>query len=186
MYVKLTDGIPEKYSVRALRKANPNTSFPEDPTDDLLAEWGLYPYVHIAEPVHDSTAQVVEHNGYTETDGIYGDAYIVRDKTADELSADLADWRTKAYVSRFQFCETLAATGILPKLEAIAAAKGEWPETFATALSGLTTDQGFGAQLEWATAATIRRDHPTITMLAAPDNANLTPEQVDALFGWVE
>jgi hypothetical protein len=95
----------------------------------------------------------------------------------------LADWRATASMSRLQFCWALAAAGILPKPEALASAKGEWPATFSAALSGMTADQEFGAQLEWATATTIRRNHQMIAMLTKP--ANLTPEQVDALFGWV-
>lgn len=43
MYIKLTNGQPEIYSIGQLRRDNPNTSFPKYPSDALLVEWGMYP-----------------------------------------------------------------------------------------------------------------------------------------------
>tara|TARA_R110000868_G_scaffold294200_1_gene554851 strand:+ start:5449 stop:5895 length:447 start_codon:yes stop_codon:yes gene_type:complete len=45
MYVKVTDGNGERYSVSQLRKDQPNTSFPANPSDELLANFNVYPLV---------------------------------------------------------------------------------------------------------------------------------------------
>lgn len=42
-YVKIIDGVPIKTSIAALKKANPQVSFPSNPSDELLAEYGVYP-----------------------------------------------------------------------------------------------------------------------------------------------
>jgi hypothetical protein len=45
MYLKATNGVVEKYpySIGLLRKDNPNVSFPKNPTDAVLAGYGMYP-----------------------------------------------------------------------------------------------------------------------------------------------
>lgn len=43
MYIKLTNGTPTTYTIGQLRKDNPNTSFPKNIPDELLAEFGVYP-----------------------------------------------------------------------------------------------------------------------------------------------
>tara|TARA_R110000796_G_scaffold129256_1_gene244965 strand:+ start:2607 stop:3116 length:510 start_codon:yes stop_codon:yes gene_type:complete len=102
MYVKITNGTPERYTLRALRKDNPNTSFPAEPTAALLAGWEVFPFASVEPPAHDSATQVVEHNGYAETGGTYTDVYVVRDKTADELAAALATARARMRCSSMQ------------------------------------------------------------------------------------
>lgn len=43
MYVKIVNGAPEKYTFWQLCCDNPATSFPNDPTAELLAEYAVYP-----------------------------------------------------------------------------------------------------------------------------------------------
>lgn len=94
---------------------------------------------------------------------------------------DHSAWRGTASVPRGLFCTNLMAAGVLPPPEAVAAAKGEWPATFDAALASLTDIEAAAAQIEWAGATSIRRNHPMITTLAAL--AGMTDEQVDGLFG---
>ena len=110
MFVKLTDGSAERYTIHQLRRDNPSTSFPAYPPATILAEWGVFDYVATEEPAHDSATQIVEHQGYEETDGTFGDAYIVRDKTVEELAADLADARVRMSCSKMQGILTLGET----------------------------------------------------------------------------
>ena len=69
---------------------------------------------------------------------------------------------------------------MLPKKEAIEAAKGTWPATFENALENMTEDEQFGAEMEWVSATEIRRMHPMILLLG--DHAGMTEEQIDGLF----
>jgi hypothetical protein len=45
MYLKANNGVVEKYpySIGLLRRDNPNTSFPKNPSDAVLADYGVYP-----------------------------------------------------------------------------------------------------------------------------------------------
>lgn len=52
MYVKITNGAVDQfpYTVGDLRRDNSNTSFPKRPSDELLADWGVYPVAIEDEP----------------------------------------------------------------------------------------------------------------------------------------
>jgi len=88
MYVKLTNGIAERYTLRLLRKDNPNVSFPAEPTEELLASWDVYPFAKVEKPTYDPATEVCENQGYVATNGVYVEAYVVRNKTQAELDAD--------------------------------------------------------------------------------------------------
>lgn len=55
MYIKPPSTTP--YSIRQLRLDNPDTSFPANPGDDLLAQWGVYPVEVQPVPDHDPLTQ---------------------------------------------------------------------------------------------------------------------------------
>ena len=61
MYVKVTNGVVETYpySIGDLRKDNKNVSFPAKPSNDLLAEYGVYSVVNTPEPDYDMATQRV-------------------------------------------------------------------------------------------------------------------------------
>lgn len=183
MYIKITDGLFERYTFRQLRRDNPAVSFPETPSLDTLAALGVYPVTQESPPAATEN-QVVERDAQPtdQGNGTYVWGWTVRDKTTEELDADLIAWRTTTKLYRRDFCIALKRAGILLASEAIAAAKGDWPATFANALSVLTQDMQDEAQIEWAAVQEIRRNHPMIDLLGA--SAGLTDVQIDALFGW--
>jgi hypothetical protein len=88
MYIKLTDGVAERYTLRQLHKDNPNTSFPKDPPNSVLADWGVYPYTAATIPTYDQTTQTYDELPMAETGGVYSEVYVVRNKTQAELDAD--------------------------------------------------------------------------------------------------
>jgi hypothetical protein len=61
MYLKATNGVVEKYpySIGLLRKDNPRTSFPKNPTDAVLAGYGMYP-VREANPTVGTNQKLVK------------------------------------------------------------------------------------------------------------------------------
>lgn len=96
---------------------------------------------------------------------------------------DPAAWRETADLEKGAFCIALKRAGVLPIDEAVAAAKGEWPATFSTALASLPT--GFDeaeAKIIWAATTRVRRTHPIL--LALIPMSSLTEADVDAMFGW--
>jgi len=63
MHVKLTNGQPSQfpYTVGQLRRDNPQTSFPKQVPDAVLAAYDVYPVQQVAAPVVDSkTHRVIQ------------------------------------------------------------------------------------------------------------------------------
>jgi hypothetical protein len=87
MYLKITNGTPEKYSLGMLRRDNPNTSFPKNPTDALLAEWGVYPYTVPERPSYDSLLQNCVEGSFAEVNGAWLLPWVVENKPQEEAEA---------------------------------------------------------------------------------------------------
>lgn len=92
-----------------------------------------------------------------------------------------ASWRETASLTRAQFCVAVKRAGLLPEAEAIDAAKGNWPQTFSDALSGLPVDET-EAQIVWASVTEIPRNDTVLEALRV--YAGMTDEQIDEMFGW--
>ena len=86
MYIKAINGVVEKfpYSIGQLRKDNPQVSFPKNPSNELLAEWNVYPVEPHMAPHVDVTKRVtqgipVNNNGWHQT-------WYIENKSNDEIS----------------------------------------------------------------------------------------------------
>jgi len=64
MYVKITSGKVDTYpyNVGQLRRDNPNTSFPKQIPDEMLAAYDVYPVTVDAQPSYDDRTQTVAQN----------------------------------------------------------------------------------------------------------------------------
>jgi hypothetical protein len=99
----------------------------------------------------------------------------------------LTEARSNAVLSRAQFLQAVYKAGILTKSKAIAAAAGEVPAFFITALDALVTNGGLlqadadDAEILWAGLTQVERNHPFVPI--AQGSLSLTDAQVDALFG---
>ena len=57
MYVLVNNDVAESYSIRQLKKDNPNISFPKEPTEELLATYGMYTCTNEPEPDYSSSIE---------------------------------------------------------------------------------------------------------------------------------
>lgn len=115
--------------------------------------------------------------------GNYGDVAPYEPPEEPDEESLRAEWRETATLSRAKFCLALKREGILPEDEAVDAAKGNWPASFTSAMEGLDVDV-VEAQIIWASVSTIYRNDPVLAAVA--EAAGVTPEEVDAIFGWGE
>lgn len=94
MYVLAKNKIVEKfpYSISDLRKDNPQTSFPRDIIIQTLASYNIFPVVSTGIQ-YDPRTQVATQEGcaYNVDRQRWETTWTVRDKTADELTADEAE-----------------------------------------------------------------------------------------------
>jgi hypothetical protein len=87
MYIKVTNGQAEPYSFEQLRKDNPQVSFPQAPSAESLAEYGVFIAKASKSPTHASN-EVIEDAGFLElADGTWEQAWRVRPMTEQELAA---------------------------------------------------------------------------------------------------
>jgi len=95
----------------------------------------------------------------------------------------LANLRAHKSITRVEFCKALKTLGVMTAAEAIAAARGEWPDAFAAALSIMPGIDPTDAQIEWAGTATIHRLYPLFVELLNWHGAaaGLTAAQSEAL-----
>jgi hypothetical protein len=93
MYIKLTNGKPEKYSIGQLRRDNPNTSFPKNPSNDLLAQWGIYPLAKTEAPQNNEMTQNCTEVDPVEIDGVWTQQWLVENKPQEEASANVRSHR---------------------------------------------------------------------------------------------
>jgi hypothetical protein len=105
-------------SVYAVRQANPNVSFPGNPTDEDLAPFGYVNVTPLPQPSHDPRTQRIEEaTPKPDADGIYHQLWLVRAATAEEIAAyDAAnpptpDWaRFKAVAMNSDSLNAILAT----------------------------------------------------------------------------
>jgi hypothetical protein len=101
MYALIINDVVEKYSysIGQLRKDNPQTSFPKNPTAELLADWNVFDVVSIDRPEIDYTKNVRE--GVPEKiNGVWTQVWQVTDATESEINERLSQQTEQARESR--------------------------------------------------------------------------------------
>ena len=91
MFVKVNNDQAEiyPYTIGMLRKDNPNTSFPRNLSDELLAEYGMYRVESGTPPEFDEiTQQLIQDALPTLIDGKWVINWTVVDKDQDQIDRD--------------------------------------------------------------------------------------------------
>jgi hypothetical protein len=77
------------YSIGDLRRDNPNTSFPRNPSEASLADWNVFPVVDRPEPTYDAATQNCVQIDPTLENGEWVMTWQVSDASSDEIAARL-------------------------------------------------------------------------------------------------
>jgi hypothetical protein len=98
MHLKLTNGVPETYSIGQLRRDNPQTSFTKLISDETLADYGVYPYTRPDRPAYDGlTSKVVDGSFEQDAVGNWTLPYVVEQLPLDQQIENLKVARGHAY-----------------------------------------------------------------------------------------
>lgn len=94
MYVLTKDGAVHKYpySAMQLRLDNPQTSFPANPTDTLLADYLVYPVIAVERPVYDPMTQNLSEGVPLLKDGVWTQVWSVSEATPEEIAQRQLDY----------------------------------------------------------------------------------------------
>ena len=154
-YVKVTDGVPTEYTLRQLRNDNPNVSFPNNPSDALLASYNVYPVVDASKPDND----IVTLGPIVEVNGVWTQTYTGRDLTAEE----------KRQSMKVTMRQARLALLTINKLSLVHDAIALMPEPDKSQI-----------EVEWEYASTVERTSPWVATMGAA--LGLTDEELDQLF----
>ena len=143
MHLKLTNGVPAKYTLGQLRRDNPQTSFPKLIPDDLLASYDVYPYTRPIAPEYDNlTARLVDGDFEQDTVGNWSLPYVVEQQPQEQAERNIRTRRD----------------GLLQETDWVVimhTEKGtnipmDW-ELYRQALRDITAQAGFPYSVEWPT-----------------------------------
>lgn len=150
------------YSIGQLRKDNPQVSFPQNPSNTLLAEWNVYPVAPTEHPNYDAETQRVSEGKPRLINDTWTQTWVITNKSAEELNAELLNWRKKVKVSPLQFRRALRQSGL------------------STQVASYIATQDPDTQDAWEYAVEIRRADALISL--AGQAMNKTPAEIDDLF----
>lgn len=155
-YVKVIDGVAQEYSFSQLRKDNANVSFPKDPSEALLASYGVFRVTVDPMP---SEGDMVAQGGFEERQGAWYRTWVVTNYTPEEK-------RQRMKVTMRQARLALLQQNLLTGVEA---AINLMPEPDKSQVS-----------IEWEYASTVERTSPWMTTMGQA--LGLTDNQLDDLF----
>lgn len=162
MYIIVENGVANKYTLAQLRRDNPNVSFPKDIPDSTLAEFGVFPLAETVPPSGD----VVEEVTPALIDGVWEQAWEVRDFTPEEVEQNSANRRNRMVVTPRQARLALLSVGKLADID--------------TAISALDEPTKLAVQIEWEYATTIERNSPWV--ISMTESLGMTELEIDLLF----
>lgn len=102
MYTLIEDAQVKQYPYGAdvLRRDNPQTSFPKNPTDELLASYNVFPVTQTDRPTYDSATHRIEEGVPALLAGSWTQVWNVIALTADEIAQQQADHAAQVEAQR--------------------------------------------------------------------------------------
>lgn len=148
MYIKVTNGVVEKYpySIGELRKDNPNTSFPKNPSNTTLESWNVFPVKSTEQPSVDHTKNVKEGAPINES-GEWIQTWVVEDASAAEIAERTEQAKS---VVREERDQKLTETDwvVIKNLELNQNVPGKW-EVYRQDLRDIPAQEGFPFNVTW-------------------------------------
>jgi len=141
MHLKLTNGVPAKYTLGQFRRDNPNTSFPKHIPDEMLASYDVYPYT-VQDVDYDRMTQTKSEGDFSQVDGQW-----VLSMVAENLPQEQAERRIRSKRD-----DDLQKTDwiVIKSYERGENIPAEW-ELYRQALRDVTDQSGFPYSVTWPT-----------------------------------
>jgi hypothetical protein len=135
------------YSIGDLRRDNPNTSYPRNPSDAVLADWNVFPVVEQSPPEYNPANQSLNQLNPTLVDGEWLQTWQVTAASAEEIAERL---QLKEAEARQQRNELLSACD-WTQLPDSPADHEAWA-TYRQELRDVTAQEGFPWDVTWPEA----------------------------------
>jgi hypothetical protein len=132
------------YSIGDLRRDNPNTSFPRNPSEEMLAGWSVFPVIEQEPPSFNPATQNLNQVNPILVDGEWLQAWEVTDFSSEEIAERT---EAKAAEVRADRNQRLAACD-WTQLPDSPADHEAWA-VYRQALRDLTSQAGFPWNINW-------------------------------------
>lgn len=84
MFVKVTNGVPEKYTLGQLRRDNPNVSFPKTIPEETLLDYGVHSYIDTPQPSFNPVTHSISEE-FTTSNGAWYRTWSVAELPAEQV-----------------------------------------------------------------------------------------------------
>jgi len=135
------------YSIGDLRRDNPNTSFPRNPSDAVLADWNVFPVVEQSPPEYNPANQNLNQLNPMLVDGQWLQTWQVTAASAEEIAERLQSKEAEVRQQRNELLSTCDWTQ-LPD----SPANHEAWATYRQELRDVTAQEGFPWDITWPEA----------------------------------
>ena len=137
------------YSIGNLRRDNPTTSFPRNPSDELLAQWNVFPVVRQDPPSFNSATQDLNQVNPTLTNNQWLQTWSVTAASADEIAQRTTAKEVEVRAERDRL---IAETDwIIVKAKETSTTVATAMKTYRQALRDLPSADGFPYTMTWPT-----------------------------------
>jgi hypothetical protein len=140
MYILVNNGVAESYSMRQLKKDNPNTSFPKELSEELLATYSVYVCTNEEQPEYDSSIETIELGEPVLINGSWVRQWTVAPIPVEDLEQQV----------RFRRDEALSASDWTQTADSPLLGDTSWL-TYRTELRDVTDQPTFPQSVVWPT-----------------------------------
>lgn len=139
MYIKLTNGVPEVYTLAQLKKDNPNTSFQNPISDEVLAGFGVFSCTVVLQSYDPLTQKLVEGT-IEQIEGQWTLNLVAENLALEKATANVVSRRSRL-LSESDWVVVKSLEQGRPVDEAWAA--------YRQALRDITTQEGYPYAITW-------------------------------------
>jgi hypothetical protein len=148
MHALVKDGVLVKYpySVTDAKRDNPNVSFPANPSDVCLADFGVLRVFFSSQPDIAADQVLTEESPvFSETDQRWTQVWVTRNKTAEEIDSEIASKAAEIRSTR----DHLLAESDWTQLADAPVDQAAWA-AYRQALREIPSQEGFPWEVTWA------------------------------------
>ena len=138
------------YSIGNLRRDNPNTSFPRNPSDELLAQWNVFPVIKQDPPTFDAATQDLNETNPTLSSNQWLQTWSITAASSDKIAQRTTDKQAEVRAQRNQLIAETDWVVVMAKETGTNIPSAM--KTYRQALRDLpTTEAGFPHRITWPT-----------------------------------
>lgn len=182
MWARIIDGeiADYPYGPGELFRDNPNTSFPDQMSEERYLEWGIVPVAPRNPPAHDYLTQNCVRITPTLEDGAWVETWEVSDATAEEVAQRTSERRAGMRLSFAQLLIGLVTEAWISEFEGEAWLAGTLPLAVLLVIDSLPVEQRFAAKARALRPSEILRSDPLVSAMGAA--AGKTEAEIDTFF----